>query len=462
MAATLEQRPYQRAGTEYLQREGRAILADEPGLGKTNQLLLAAEGRTLVVSPAMLQDVWMSEDPDDPGEIVRWRPDLLEEGLIEWTSYSSLVERLPDKNGRMGKVGDKPRAEYRGHWDTVILDESHYVKERDTKWTMAVKRLNTDRMFLATGTALPNWAHEIFTSIQLLHPSKAKAGGEYGSYWRWVGHWFILKENPYSDDPHAKLVGDLHPGWTWEEFALGCGLAGKWLCRRRDDVLQDLPPLTRQVINVPMTPAQAKVYKALKKELYAVVEDTGNEIISWSKGGVWTKLWKLTTGIEVEDPDFTGFSNKITALRELMIGRTHPVIVFTAFRSSAEATARALRTDGARVGVVSGAYNLSERKRTARDFRAGQYDVLVGTIATLAEGLTLTRADTAVFLERDPRPSKNEQAVRRIHRIGQDRPCVAIDLVTPGTVDANIRQLLASKSDQQMAAMKAFDAIQLV
>lgn len=456
--ADLQQREYQVDGTEFLHRAGRAVLADEPGLGKTNQLLLAAEGRTLVISPAMLQDVWMSEDPRDLGEVARWRPDLLEQGLVHWAGYSSVCDRGIDSRGRRSRVLETPRPELAGPWDTVILDESHYVKERKTRWTIATQKIQTDRLYMATGTPLPNWGHEIFTTLQLLYPEAARPKQWLGSYWRWVAQWFSVTANPHN--VQARDVGSLLPGWSWEDFAEGNHLQGRWLRRMRDDVLSDMPPLTQQVMKLEMEPAQAKLYKQLKKDLYAQVEETGNEIISWSKSGVWTKLLKLTTGIEVEDPEYPKYGNKISALREIMVGRNHPTLVFAMFRNAAEKAAEALRQDGHSVGVISGAYSVADRKLTAKAFRRGELDVLVGTLGTMSEGLTLTGADTCVFLERDPRPSKNEQAVRRIHRYGQTRPCLSIDLVTPNSADSAMLKLLGLKTDQQMAALTAFDLIQ--
>lgn len=461
LAGDLQQRPYQAAGTQYLRSRNRALLADEAGLGKTNQLIMAAEGRTLVVSPAMLEDVWVGQDERDPGEIMRWRPDLLEQGLVTWTSYSSLCDRGADVRGRMSKVLDRPRPEFAGPYDTVIFDEAHYLKGRKTNWVLAAEKIKTERMYLATGTPLVNWAHEIWMPLRFMFPGETGSGQRLGSYWRWVANWFNVSASKW--DPNAREIGDLLPGWTWEEFMTGNRLHEVWLRRWRDDVLSDLPPLTEQVIHVKMNAEQAKVYKRLKKDLYAQIEETGHEIVSWSTGGVWTKLLKLTTGIEVEDPTFKGRGAKLQALMDLMPDRAgKQTLVFCLFRNSAEATARMLTEAGMSVGVITGAYTSDTRKEIAREFRLGQYDVLVGTIGAMSEGLTFTGADTVVFLERDPRPSKNEQAVRRIHRYGQENPCLSINLVTEGTVDVGLMKLVSEKTDQQMAALRAFDLAAMI
>jgi SNF2 family DNA or RNA helicase len=434
------------------------ILADEPGLGKTNQLLMAAEGRTLVVAPAMLEDTWCSTDPDDLGEIARWRPDMLEDESIAWVSYSSLCGRGPDKNGRMTVPLTTPQPEFAGPWDTLILDESHYVKERKTRWTQAVQSIRTDQLYMATGTALPNWAHEIFTSLQLLYPEDARPKGQFGSYWRWADEWFKVTQNRFN--AQARDVGGLQRGLTWEDFATGNRLSGRWLRRLRDDVLPDLPPLSSQVLHLEMTPEQAKIYRQVRKDLYARIEETGNEIISWSKSGIYAKLLKMTTGIECEDEDYPKWGNKISAVRELMVGRTHPTLLFCMFRSTARKLYRALSEDGFVPGLITGDYTLDQRQTVAKQFRTGDRNVLIGTFGAMAEGLNFTQADTVIFVERDARPSKNEQAVRRIHRFGQERPCLSINLVTKKSVDAEMIKWLAEKTDQQMAAMTAFDFIQ--
>jgi DNA repair protein RAD16 len=86
-------------------------------------------------------------------------------------------------------------------------------------------------------------------------------------------------------------------------------------------------------------------------------------------------------------------------------------------------------------------------------FKAGKLDVLVGSLETIAEGLTLTAADMVIFLETSFKPSRNQQALRRIHRIGQERPCSALDYITPGTVDEGKRELLKAKTDHQIRTL---------
>lgn len=412
--------------------EGRALLGDEPGLGKSRQLLLAAEGRTLVIAPAMVLDggVW-----DD--EIAKWRPDL----DVTQVSYSSLNARVKTgANASATRPILELRPEYRGHWDTVIADECHYLKGRKTTWTEAALKLDVDRFFLATGTPIPNWAYELFIPLKILHPGEAEPGGKYGSYWRWVKEWFEMyatRFNPYN-------IGGLREDRTWEEFHRE-NLGDLFLQRLRDDVLTDLPPLTDVWMDCPMGPDQRRIYKELKKDFVAMTD--AGMVIAWNSAAQTVKLAQAATGLMSR-------SRKMEVLVELVKDRTHPTLVVAHFKATCERAAQELQAEGRTVGMIHGDTGRAERKAVIAEFKAGRLDVLVASIGVISEGLTLTQADTVIFVEHSWSPHKNEQAKRRIHRIGQLRPVSCIHLVTPNTIDARMLKVLEQKTEEQIRALR--------
>lgn len=432
----MKQRPYQAEGTRFLLDAERAILADEPGVGKTNQLLMAAQGRTLILSPAMLADVWSSETAD-------WRPDLDH----DWRSYSKVCRRVAPEPGKPASVVvAAPREDLPTDWDTIICDEAQYLKNRNTTWTKVVRRLRSPRLYLATGTPLPNWGHEIFTSLRLLYPGDRR----FTNYWGWVSEYFKTSKPPYG----GTRIGGLHRGLEWEEVAQEWGLPGRWLRREFDDVLADIPPMTRQTIHVDMQADQAAVYKRLKKEWWAQLPETGEQVISWSDGGIYSKMLQCSTGLSTLHPDEKG-SAKLDLLRDLMRDRG-PTILFGVMTNTVEAVAHLLRDLGRNPAVVSSRYPVPARLEEIRRFKAGEYTDLVGTIGTLAEGHTLTRSTTCIFVERSPRPISNYQARQRIRRFGQTRPTLAIDLITRGTVDEKLSKLLEAKETDIDLALTGF------
>jgi len=388
------------------------------------------------VAPSMLIDggVW-----DD--EISKWRPTL---DAVQ-VPYSRLMVR----NGR--QITSQLQPELSQQWGTAIFDEAHYLKGRSTKWALAAKQIRAERTFLLTGTPLPNWAHEAFTLLQMMFPEEAKPGQRLGSYWRWAEEYFDIGELRGKGGIvlSSHVVGELRKDRTWEEF-----IAENWkdrmLLRLRDDCL-DLPPLTEQTIRVDMIPAQKKAYRELKKDFVTWLV-SGEEVAAWSTAAQLVKLAMCATGLEVIDPNTKG-SGKLDALQTLLTDRPAPTLVVAHFRKSVEACVARAAAAGKTVAIVHGGTSKKMRGENVRAFQAGKVEVLCATLGTISEGLTLNAADQVIFVERSWRPSQNEQALRRIHRIGQTRPVTSINLVTCDSVDERVLAVLAGKTDQQMKAL---------
>ncbi|UTN93047.1 helicase [Streptomyces phage Marky] len=460
-------RPYQEEGLKFLRANPRAFLADEMGLGKSAQMILASEGRTLIVAPAMVLDggTWREE-------IEKWCPERAPD--ITCVSYTGLVRR----DGR--KVTNQPKPEYARDWDTVILDEAHYIKGRKTSWTLALRPIlkRAGRVIYATGTPMPNWAQEIFEVVQGLWPERSRPGGEFGSYWRWAETWFdtepeiIYRKGKQLEVPH---VGGLL-GCTWEceqrdplnpcehfHAFFAANLGDRFLQRLRDDVLTDLPPLTVETVYTPMTATQARMYREMKDDFITELGD-GRLKVAWNSGAKNVHLLKVSTGASILDPseDAMKGSGKLQRLAYDLGGRTRPTLVVAHFQDTVDAAREVARGLGMSAESIHGGTTRPERIRYVEQFKAGKLDVLCGSLETIAEGLTLTAADMVIFLEVSFKPSRNQQAMRRIHRIGQDRPCVALDYITPDTVDEGKRELLATKTDQQIRVLTAGQMAQII
>lgn len=432
---------HQTDGVDWLRDRNRALLADEPGLGKSAQLLLAAVEPVLVVAPAMVLDGGVWED-----EIARWAPGL----DVRCVPYSGLSDRRRTANGGTSPTGNiKP--ELNTHrWGTVIADEAHYLKGRKTKWTEAFEKLRADRIYLATGTPIPNWAKEAFIPARVLHPKD----DQFKHYWPWAREWFDCAPTRFS----PMEVGKLRRDRTWEDFH-AANFGGVFLQRLRDEVL-DLPPLTVQTWHAKMGVAQAKVYKQLKEDFVAWL-DSGEEIIAWNAAAQLVKLCKAATGLEVFE-EGAGGSAKMDALEVLLRDRPRPTLVVGHFRATVAACARVAARVGVEARILDGGVSQAGRRDVVRAFQSGSLPVLCATIDTVGEGLTLVAADQVIRVERSWRPSSNEQVIRRLHRIGQTRPVTVIDLVTTNTVDERVLRVLSQKTDEQMRALGRAELRKLV
>ena len=461
-------RDYQLEGIEFLRSRGRALLADEPGLGKTLQLIRASEGRTLVVAPAMILDghVWADE-------IARWADDPDRFTCVPYTRLNVRTKTTGSGTRPIGQL----RPEVDRDWDTIIADESHYIKGRATSWTWALQELarRAPRVYLATGTPIPNWGHELFTTLQILFPDRAQRGAELGSYWRWAERWFDCRPNRFSNG--APVVGDLlacgpecadrpstDPCRHYHEFA-AASFGDRYLRRLRDTVATDLPPLTEQRIETPMLPTQKAAYRQMRKEMIAAYESdpAGRQVaVTWSTSARHVVLDRISTGLQVAFEDAKPASGKLDRLEYDLSNRSRPTLVFAHYRASLEAAAQVADRLNLHWGLVHGGTSRPDRSRIVRAFQSGELDVLFGSLETLAEGLTLTQADLLIMLEKSWKPSRNTQAIRRVHRLGQTRPVTVLDYVTPNTVDSAKRELLAAKTDHQVRALTAADLLRLI
>ncbi len=444
---------HQRSGIEFLKEHDRAALFDEPGLGKSRVMLEAATEPLIVVAPAMVLDSGTWDD-----EIEKWAPGI----DATQVSYSSLAQR--GKNGRVtrnsiGWPTDPPKEQFRRRWGTKIGDEAHYIKGRKTGWTKAFADLESDRTTLATGTPLPNWAQEAFTLLREIWPEKAKPGRELGSYWRWAKEWFDVGPGVWSPMEVKDPLDGSERGWDrFREENWG----DRYILRLRRECL-DLPPLLwsgekrpgdeHELFRVKMGREQRKAYNELKRDFVTWLED-GTEVAAWSSAGQVTKLAKAATGLEVLQRG-AGASAKLSALEELLDGRPLPTLVVAHFRDSVEACARSAVRVGMEAKVVHGGVNRGDRREAIRAFQSGSLPVLCASIDTISEGMTLHQggADQCIRVERSALPSRNEQVIRRLHRMGVQVPIIGTDLVTEGTWDESLLELLKEKTDQQMKAL---------
>lgn len=306
--------------------------------------------------------------------------------------------------------------------------------------------------------------------LQLLFPKKAKPGSELGSKWRWTDEWFRTRPSRFGGDFAYDVLGlrgcgpachrrsPLDPCKHYHRF-VQANLGEHFLQRLRDDVLTDLPSLTEQVITLPMTPKQDREYASMAKEFIAQIDD--EDLIAWSSAAKNTYLDKMTTGLGVANGQDPANSNKFDQLHEDLSQRSRPTLVAAHYRNTVEAARKiSEKSLGLRTAVIHGEVRPVDRKRVVDMFQNRQIDVLIGSLDTIAEGLTLTAADMLIQLETSYKPSRNQQVKRRIHRLGQEHPCTVREYVSVRKngrpcLDGNKRELVASKTDTQTRTLSA-------
>jgi SNF2 family DNA or RNA helicase len=456
---------FQRENVDWIRRVKRGLLADEPGLGKSRSALegFAGAERVLIVAPSLVlqSGVW-----DD--EVGLWGDD---DTRYFAAPYSMLNDRKATGKGSGTRPINRLRKEWRGHWDAVIVDEAHYIKGRETSWTKATRLLsrNCDNMLLMTGTPIPNWAHEVFTLLQMIHPDEGKRGQEYGAFWRWAKQWFDCSPSRFSQG--NPVVGELldctpkclrrdadDPCEHYLRFA-AANFGDRYMRHLRADHL-DLPPLTYEDVHTPMDPVTANAYAELRRDFATSIDD--NELLAWSQGAKNVMLDKMTTSPWLLTKQGEPRGGKFEQLRKDLIKRDAPTLVLGHYQDTVDACAMVAETLGKRAGFIHGRTSEKQNIAAIKAFKQGKLDVLAGSLETMAEGLTLTIADTAIFVERSYKPSRNIQATYRIHRMGQTKACVIRRYLTPKSVDTNKETLLNTKTDRQMRTLRAAELVKVL
>jgi superfamily II DNA or RNA helicase len=449
--------PYQEQGVLFLARRGRAFLADDFGLGKTLQAIVAAlllrravgARRALVVCPASLKHQWRREIHracGDDATVVDGRTTERAESYRAWRSgFCVLNYELALRDLERIRAA-RP--------DLVILDEAQRIKNWDTKTAKAVKQLDSPHAFVLTGTPLENRLGELHSLVEFLHPRAL------GPRWR------LLPFHAVTDARGRVLA--------YEGFeALRERLRPFFLRRERREVLDQLPARTDHTYWTGMTPAQQRPYRKLARRVAALVKRgqplrpgevrallralTGMRILcnawaqyAWSRFEGQVLSGAPATRAEtraLESPKLEEFAR---LLEDLLEESGTKVVVFSQWermlRLAQFVVRELLHRRGERAEVFHGGLMARARTRLLDEFREEPaLRVLLSTDAG-GQGLNLQEAASVVVnLEVPWNPAVLEQRVGRVHRIGQRHGVRVVHFVTRGAIEERVRQVVEAK-----------------
>ena len=437
---------HQRVGVEWLTVVGRGLLGDDRGLGKTAQALLAVQKLPLLIlSPKSVLIKWSDE-------MLTWRPDLYDEATVmKWenTQRKQLAlntrPRVVVANYDMMSQRTKGTPAFaeasfiKRQWGTIIADEAQYLRVRSSRRTKQSYRMNAEDVFLLTASPVTTRPDDVWSMVHLLHPK------EYPSFWKWAEEYCWIEEQYYgSGRPVREVIG-----WRAEklnEFLREFGLM--YLRRTKEEVMPDLPPRIPARITVELPSAERARYHALEKQMLLEYAEAGFELIP-SVAEKLVRLRQLLTAHQAFG--FTDLTSKQEAVCELVedcLADTEKVVVFTWFQPAAEAITAELIRRGISTSVAHGGVKYETREALRKAFQEQlEPRVFVGTISTIGLGIDLHRANVAIFTEKSYDPEENEQAMDRVHRIGQDKPVTVYTVTARDTIDDDVEVVLALKRE---------------
>ena len=387
-----ELRHYQEFGTKYILHQKRVLLGDEMGLGKTIQAIAAMnhlyhKGHRyfFVICPAGLLLNWKREIEKLTdmqaymlhgfgfSDFQSWKSD----GGIAVINYEGLDKIIFDKDFPL---------------DMVVVDEAHFVKNKDAQRTRNTVRMieQAEYALYMTGTAIENNVDEMCYLIECLNPSIASE----------------VKDMKYlaKADLFRKKIAPVY------------------LRRKRSDVLMELPELTIYDEWCMMNEEEIVSYrKAVESGNFMAMRRVSWDSLNSTKAERMTELCLQALGEGRKVVIFSYFLETLSFVTDLLLGKSLP--------------------------VISGKLSLEKRQEILRQFDEPVARVLPIQIHTGGIGLNIQTAEIVILCEPQLKPSDEMQAISRVYRMGQINHVFVYRLVSADTIDEALVKRLHEKQN---------------
>ena len=413
---------HQKLALQYLRFNDSFALFMEQGTGKTLPTLvrileLYKQGEienALIVGPKATMGAWYRDC-----ELFDTKDRQLLENLITVINYDSVW--------RKNKGYDR-------QWDCIVLDESHFIKNRTSKRSSFLLKLSLGAKYryILTGTPIGNGQLEnIWAQYAFLKPKVVRgrvASEIFGTYRQFEDKYCILNQwwKPYryiNVDELQDIIAEYSYRVTKEE------------CLDLPDKLPD------EVYDIELK--EPKLYKELHK--HSTIEEM--DLLAENPLARMVRLRQICSGfINDEQGELTELKcEKLKVLQEFLDGWEKKLVIFCEFRYSIDAVSGLLKKLKIKHVILDGR---QKDKQIWRKFQGDpQIQVIICQYQSGSAGIDLYSADTIIFYEPTLRSNTLEQAKDRIHRIGQTSKCSYIHFITKGTIEVAIYRALKNYND---------------
>nr|OQO07761.1 hypothetical protein B0A51_18269 [Rachicladosporium sp. CCFEE 5018] len=477
-------REHQRAGVSFLYEcvmgmksydgEG-AILADEMGLGKTLQTIallwtLLKQNpvygdepvikKALIVCPVSLINNWKKE-------FRKWLGTERIGVFIAGDKKTRLTDFTMGKSYSVAIVGYEKLRTLSADLtkgagiDIVIADEGHRMKTKENKAAAAIKTLNTERRVILSGTPIQNDLTEFWTMVDFVNPG------------------LLQKYNVFKREFETPIIKSQQPGASEKDLAKGearseelANITSMFILRRTAEILSKyLPPKTEYVVFCRPTKAQAEVYRAIIASP-TFTAALGSPAMSLELINVLKKVCNSPTlllkkgakGEDVTKPELLeaipsnllrtpGASGKLQVLDSLLhrIRTTtdEKVVLVSNYTSTLDVLQKLLDVLSYKYLRLDGQTPQKTRQELIDRFNrspASNSFIFLLSAKAGGVGINLIGASRLVLFDLDWNPATDLQAMARIHRDGQKKPCYIYRMLTQGALDEKIFQRQVSKT----------------
>ena len=429
--------------------DGKALLADEVGLGKTIEVGMilkemhyrGTEDAVLILTPAQLAQQWQAE--------------MLEKFGLEFVcNYDDEFGGFDAHDHIIASIdtakSDRHRATVLARdWDVLVLDEAHYVKNEDTDRYWLLDQLSYDYAFFLTATPIQNDVTDLYNVISLLRPGLFGTRDAFHNYFVESGQETLINRDELQQRLSEVMIRN-----------------------RRAETDIDFTPRNVTTRTFPPSPAERELYRAVTDYVRgAYTEDQGQKLVLMTLQKEVVSSPEALSGtverqLETEDGHRHTHADQLEAILERADAIETPtkldslrritdeahqrvdkgrVIVFTQFRATQQALLGMLDDAGYTTHPFHGGHSSDEKEEIVERFEA-EGGVLVSTDA-MNEGRNLQFCNVMVNYDLPWNPMKVEQRIGRIHRIGQKREVYVFNLALKDTIEEYVLERLYHKID---------------
>ena len=435
-------RPYQQKGYEWLnlmaEVNAGTLLADDMGLGKTLQTISSIahlleenpNAKIVIITPASLIFNWKEEfkkfTPHLKTFIYHGSGRKFEDYVVEGaniiiTSYSTVRNDTEYFNSII--------------WDMSVLDESHNIKNLNALQTQAVLSLVAKRRIILNGTPIMNNVFDLYPQFNFILPQIFHSPKKFREEF----------EKPISKNMAEDSMQQLKK------------LTNPFILRRTKELAApDLPSKTESVMWCEMQPEQREAYETIKKQVKSnVLVEVKDKGVNKAKLNVLQGINKLrqvcsSPRLIKSEPNFAGISSvKIDNLIESITTnlKDNKVIVFSQFLETIKILSEGFEKNNIKYVAFDGSTPSEKRMELVSEFQSPDSDIQVFLLSLMAgnSGINLTAANYVYLVEPWWNKAVQQQAIDRVHRIGQSQKVFAYNMICKDTIEEKILALQNKK-----------------
>lgn len=327
------------------------------------------------------------------------------------------------------------------HWDFIALDEAHRIKGRHTGWTKNIKKLKGPRRHIMTGTGFINNPVEVWSLLNFLNKSL------FASEWKFRQR-YCLEENV---NGYNKIIG-IKPETKKEFQELVRSIGPR---RTKREVFPNLKEPIYTPVSVELNTIQQAMYNQIRDSLQAM-DQAGEAIFAPGVLAALTRLRQICVATPhkirqyydedkermIQEIELVEPSSKLDAVMDLLDGLhwdedgKDQVVIFSCFRDPLKLLEARLEKAGISYLHMKTEDNDRVRyQKWAEEFPKKNHQVFMSTLQLGSESISLTSAETVIFLDRSWSPKDNLQGESRVWRPGQGGVANIIHINAENTTD---------------------------